>query len=323
VTGTESSERSYRSEEVASVAVVGCGLIGALWAAFFLSRGLDVNAADPAPGAEGRLNEVVEAAFADLARLGSGDAGTFGRLRFHADLPSAVSLSDFVQESTSENIDLKRRIVSEIDASAPPDVLIASSTSSLRASEIQRDCAAPRRVLVAHPFNPPHLVPLVELVPGEQTDPAAQQAAHRFFARLGKKPILVRKEVVGHVANRLTAALWREAVHLVAEGIATVADVDDAVRHGPGLRWAIHGPHMLYHLGARGGLADYLAHLGPAQEARWATLGSPTLSEEVKGRLVAGVLEESGGRSVEDLSRERNEQLIAVIQALNAKSEGE
>jgi carnitine 3-dehydrogenase len=301
--------------------VVGCGLIGASWAAFFLSRGLDVHAADPGVDAEEKLDLMVAAALADLAKLGPADVSKPGTLTFHADLRSAVARSDFVQESTPENIELKRRMVSEIDAAARPEVLIASSTSSLRASDIQLDCARPDRVLVAHPFNPPHLVPLVEIVPGERTSPAAQQAAHRFFARLGKKPILVRREVVGHVANRLTAALWREAVHLVAEGIATVADVDDAVRYGPGLRWAIHGPHMLYHLGARGGMKDYLAHLGPAQEARWANLGTPTLSEEVKDKLVAGVLEESGGRSVEELSRERNEQLIALILALNAKSE--
>lgn len=314
---------TYRSEEVRTVAVIGCGLIGGAWAAYFLSRGLDVRAYDPLPDGEARLAAVVKDALADLEMLGGARLGQ-GELSYFVDMADAVAGADYVQENAPEKIALKQDLLQAIDALAPADVVIGSSTSSFPASDLQAKCAHPQRVVVAHPFNPPHLVPLVEIVRGGLTDPPAQDAAYRFFERIGKAPVRVAKEAVGHLANRMSAALWREAVHIVAEGIASVEDVDRAIRFGPGLRWAIDGPHMLYHLGGgEGGIDAYLRHLGPAQEARWATLGAPTLDADTCGKLIAGVAEEADGRSIGELKQRRDRLMIAVLKALAADENGD
>ena len=298
------------------MAVVGCGLIGSSWAAYFLHRGLNVHAYHPLAGGEARLRGIVEEALGDLASVGATDTRP-GRLAYFPDLAGAIGGADFVQENAPEKLDLKQNLLKDIDSLAPSDVLVGSSTSSFPASDLQALCVRPQRVLVAHPFNPPHLVPLVEIVGGAHTDADARDAAYRFFERIGKAPVRVAREAVGHLANRMSAALWREAVHIVAEGIASVEDVDRAIRFGPGLRWAIDGPHMLYHLGGgEGGMAAYLQHLGPAQEARWATLGSPTLDPETRRKLVDGVLHEADGRSLEELKKRRDRLMIAVLKAL-------
>jgi carnitine 3-dehydrogenase len=309
----------YRSETIETVALVGTGLIGAAWAAWFLSRGLRVRAYDPQPDAEPRLAKLVAEALADLRQLDAFAAPADDALVFSATLEGALEDADYVQENAPEKLALKQELFGRIDALLPADIVIGSSTSSFPASQLQPQCAHPERVVVAHPFNPPHLVPLVEIGAGERTDPAAQDAAYRFFERIGKKPIRIAREAVGHVANRMTAALWREAVNIVAEGIASVEDVDRAIRYGPGLRWAIDGPHMLYHLGGGdGGIGYYLKHLGPAQEARWATLGSPKLDEKTCAMLIAGVEAEAAGRDIETLKARRDRLLVAVLQALSA-----
>lgn len=318
------SEPQFRSDRIATVAIIGGGLIGGSWIAFFLSRGLAVRVHDPRPDAEAAIRPIVERALADLAQLAPLaplPAMSAAALEFCTELEDAVARADYVQENAPEVLDLKRSLLARIDAAAAPDVLIGSSTSSLRATDLQRDCKHPQRVMVAHPFNPPHLVPLVELVRGDKTAPAAQDAAYQWFVSLGKAPIRVIREARGHVANRMSSALWREAVHIVAEGIASVEDVDRAIRFGPGLRWAVDGPHMLYHLGGgEGGMADYLAHLGPAQEARWAELGAPVLDGRTRELLVAGVTDEAGSRSIADLASARDRRLIAVLQALDETS---
>jgi len=306
----------YRCEQIGTVAIIGCGLIGGAWAAYFLGKGLDVQAYDPVADGETRLRGIVDDAQADLASLGAAD-GRPGQLSYSSDLTKAVRGADYIQENAPEKLGLKQALLREIDVLAPIDVLIGSSTSSLPASDLQALCARPQRVLVAHPFNPPHLVPLVEIVRGTHTDPEAQDAAYRFFERIGKAPVRVAKEAVGHLANRMSSALWREAVHIVAEGIASVEDVDRAIRFGPGLRWAIDGPHMLYHLGGgEGGIEAYLDHLGPAQEARWATLGTPKLDAETRAKLIDGVFHEADGRSINELKARRDKLMIAVLKAL-------
>ncbi|MEI5676769.1 3-hydroxyacyl-CoA dehydrogenase [Mesorhizobium sp. CGMCC 1.15528] len=308
---------AYRSEEIRTVAIIGCGLIGGAWAAYFLSRGLAVRAYDPLPDGEARLRKIVREALADLELLGGGSKVGAGALAYFPTLGEAVAGADYVQENAPEKIELKQALLGEIDAVAPSDVVIGSSTSSFPASELQASCSHPQRIVVAHPFNPPHLVPLVEIVRGECTDIAAQDAAYRFFERIGKAPVRVTKEAVGHLANRMSAALWREAVHIVAEGIASVEDVDRAIRFGPGLRWAIDGPHMLYHLGGGdGGIEAYLNHLGPAQEARWATLGTPRLDAATRAKLIEGVADEADGRSIDKLKSRRDRLMIAVLKAL-------
>lgn len=252
------------------IAVVGCGVVGASWAALCLAHGREVIATDPAPGAEDRLRAFVARARGDLVRLGlTGE----GALRFVATPEEAVADADVVQESAPENEAFKRALLARLDAAAPPHAIVASSTSALLRSAIVADCATPRRVVVAHPFNPPHLLPLVEIL-GADEDVVARACA--FYRGLGRRPIVLRKEAPGHVANRLTAALYREAVHLVAEGIAEVADIDAAISEGPGLRWAIMGPHLTYHLGGGEGASAIISIIsdparngaGPRSERR-------------------------------------------------------
>jgi carnitine 3-dehydrogenase len=292
------------------IAVIGGGLIGGSWSALFLNHGLDVVAYDPAPESEGALRSYVSGALAQLRELGGKEEGN---LRFTSDLASALHGADFVQENAPEKEELKRSLLAEIDAALPLDVIVASSTSALVRSTIVADCTNKGRFIVAHPFNPPHLVPLVEIV-GEDESVVAR--ARFFYASVGQKPVILRREMPGHIANRLSSALYREAVYLVEQGVASVADIDAAICNGPGLRWAIMGPHMTYHLGGgTGGIAHYLSHLGPSQERRWASLGTPTLHEEVQRKIVEGVAEEAAGRTIPVLEQERDRLLLAFLRA--------
>lgn len=297
--------------EVRTVAVVGCGTIGASWAALFLAHGLDVAATDPAPGAEERLGAFLAPAREQLARLGKhGD----GRLAFTPDLDEAVARADFVQENGPDAEEAKVALLARIDRAARREAVVATSTSSQLRSAIVRDCARPERHIVAHPFNPPHLLPLVEIVGGA---PWAVEGACGFYRALGRRPIVLKREMRGHIANRLTSALWREALYLLDQDVASVAEIDDAVRFGPGLRWALMGSHLIYHLGGGpGGIGHFLEYLGPGHERRFADLGDVRLTEELKAKLVAGVREEAAGRSVAELAAERDEGLIAILRLL-------
>lgn len=300
---------------MAVVAVVGAGLIGASWTALLTWKGHAVRVVDPAPGTAARVEAMRSRAWAALRQMEPPPAMA-GAWTVQP-LGAAVAGADLVIEAGPEALAAKRALLAEVDAAAAESVPLCSSTTAHPPSALQEGLRHPQRLLVAHPFNPPHLVPLVEIVPGAATDPAVTETARGFFDRLGKQTILVRKEATGHVANRLAAALYREAVHLVAEGIADVEDVDKAVAFGPGLRWAVMGPHMLYHLGGgTGGLRAYLDHLGPAQERRWADLGTPSLTAPVKDALVRGVEAEAGGRTVADLEAERDAALVGVLKAL-------
>ena len=292
------------------VAVIGCGTVGASWAALFLAHGLDVSAYDPGPGTEERLRSFVDHALGQLAELGIRGNG---ELRFSSNLPDALCVADYVQENVPEDETLKRRMLSDIDALTAQDAIVASSTSALLRSSIVADCKTPRRIIVAHPFNPPHLVPLVELV-GEDNSVVGQAA--EFYRTLGRRPVVLRQEMPGHIANRLSSALYREAVYLVEQGIASVADIDAALCNGPGLRWAVMGPHMTYHLGGGpGGIEHYLSHLGPSQVRRWASLGNPSLSSEVQKRIVEGVAEEAGDRSIQELEERRDRALLELLKS--------
>jgi carnitine 3-dehydrogenase len=292
------------------VAVIGCGTVGASWAALFLGHGLDVAAYDPSPGAEERLQSFVDHALDQLAELGTREKG---ELRFSGDLTDVLGAADFVQENVPEDEALKRRMLADIDALTTEGVIVASSTSALLRSSIVVDCKTPHRFIVAHPFNPPHLVPLVELI-GE--DESIVQQAAEFYRTIGRRPVILKREMPGHIANRLSSALYREAVYLVEQGVASVADIDAALCNGPGLRWAVMGPHMTYHLGGGpGGIEHYLAHLGPSQVRRWASLGSPTLSPEVRKQIVEGVAEEAGDRSIQELEERRDRALLEILRS--------
>ncbi|MFJ4091762.1 3-hydroxyacyl-CoA dehydrogenase NAD-binding domain-containing protein [Kitasatospora sp. NPDC089913] len=287
------------------VAVVGTGVIGASWTTLFLLHGHEVLACDPAPGAEERLRAAV--------------AADQRRLSFVPDLAEAVADADFVQENGPERPDLKDELFAALDAAAPPGTVLASSSSGLTPSRIQRACTAhPERVLVGHPFNPPHLVPLVEVVPGERTAEAAVETAVRFYRSLGRRPIRLRQELPGHVANRLQAALWREAYSLVERGAASVADIDAAIAHGPGLRWALLGPFLNQHLsGGPGGIAHVLEHLGPPMEEWWADLGTPRLTPALKHAIAEGVDDALAGTTAADLVAERDALLSLLLDAKN------
>jgi 3-hydroxyacyl-CoA dehydrogenase len=308
--------------EVSRVAVVGAGTIGASWAAWFLARGMSVAVTDPAPERDGFVRAYVANAWEALRTIGASregeDAGeALVRLTFSADLEDALDGAEMVQENALERLDLKQSLLSRIDRALPADRVIASSTSGFTASDLQRDLAHPGRLVIGHPFNPPHLIPLVEVVGGAKTDAAAVQWALEFYRAVGKHPIHLRKEVPAHIANRLQAVLWREAVHLAAEGAASVEDIDAAIAYGPGLRWALMGPHLTFHLaGGEGGMAHFLDHLGPPIEGWWKTMGQPTLTPEVKALLTQGIEEEIGERSYGDLVAERDRRLVAMLALL-------
>lgn len=297
------------------VAVVGTGTIGASWAALFLARGHDVRAHDPAPGAEARLRDAVAATWPALTRLGLAPGAGRSRLSFHDDLADAVRDVVLVQESGPEDADLKAALLRAIDAHAPADAVIASSSSGLLPSTLQAMCEHhPERVLVGHPFHPAALVPLVEVVPGAASPDHVVTAAVSFYVDLGKRPIVVRREVPGHVANRLQAALWREAYSLVERGVATVADIDTAISNGPGLRWALLGPLVGQHLsGGPGGMAHTLRHLGPPAQAWMDDLGAPRLTDELADLLVSGVDDELAGIDQQAMAAARDELLVDLL----------
>ena len=299
---------------VRRVAVVSTGVIGASWAAHFLAHGLDVVATDPAPGAEERLRADVAAVWPTLTPV---DGASPERLTFTADPGEAVADADFVQENGPEREDVKHELFTVLDAAARPEVVLASSSSGMLPSVIARGCPQhPERVVIGHPFNPPHLIPLVEVVPGERTSEEAVARAVAFYTAVGKRPIRLRQEVPGHIANRLQAALWQEAYSLVERGVATVADIDTAISQGPGLRWAVLGPFANQHLsGGPGGIAHILEHLGPPTQRWWRDLGQVTLTPELAATLVAGVDEELAGVDPAELVARRDAVLHAVLAA--------
>ncbi|KWH44300.1 3-hydroxyacyl-CoA dehydrogenase NAD-binding domain-containing protein [Burkholderia stagnalis] len=302
-------------KDINRIAIIGTGVIGASWAALFLARGLDVVATDIAPDAEPKLRAFVEAAWPALEQFGITPGASRSRLRFTASLDEAVTGSDFVQENGPERIDFKKDLYKHLDAILAPDTIIASSSSGLTMSEIQSACERhPERCVIGHPFNPPHLIPLVEIVGGANTSRETIERATRFYTSLGKKTIQLNKEVPGHVANRLQAALWREIVHLIAEDVVSVKDADTAVCWGPGLRWGIMGPNMLFHLGGgQGGIDHFFDQFTGPMTAWWKVLGSPQITPELRQKVIAGVRDEVAGQSIDQLAAHRDEVLLGLL----------
>ena len=295
---------------------LGGGVIGASWTALFLAAGKSVAVHDPAPTAERHVRGYVETAWPVLVGLGLADGGDPDRVTFHADARAAVDGAGFVQESVPERIDVKHDTFRTIEDVLDPSAIVASSASGLTLAEMQGGWRSPERFVLGHPFNPPHLIPLVEVLGNDRTADGVVADARAFYESVGKVTIEVRREVPGHVANRLQAALWREAIHLVQEGVASVEDVDTAVWAGPGLRWAVMGPTMLFHLGAgEGGLASFCERYADSFNRWWDDLGDPRLAPDVAAELIAGVAAESGPRSTAELSRERDEMLAAILRA--------
>src|SRR5271163_1781274 len=311
-----------KNKDIRNIAIVGTGVIGASWAALYLARGLNVIATDPAPNAEDNLRKFIDAAWKDLAVIGLSPNASREHLQFTTDMKKAVADADLVQENGPERQDFKIKLFADMDAATPEGSIIASSSSGLTMSVMQSACKHPERCVTGHPFNPPHVVPLVEVVAGEKTSPETVERALSFYASIGKKPIHVRKEVVGHVANRLQAALYREIVYLIEQGVLDVADSDVAVCWGPGLRWGLMGPNLLFHLaGGEGGIQHFMEHLSGPVAAWWKDLGTITeFSPEVKQTIVNGVLKEAGGRSIDELERERDSMLLELL-ATRSKAE--
>jgi 3-hydroxyacyl-CoA dehydrogenase len=303
---------------VQRIAIVGTGTIGASWATHYLAHGFDVTATDPAPGAEAALRSYVEGAWAAVTTLGLAHGASPDRLKFTSDLPAALADAEFVQENAPERPELKVKLFADIDAATPPEAIIASSSSGITMSVMQAKCRRPERTVIGHPFNPPHVIPLVEIVGGTKTDPEVIYDAMDFYASIGKKPIHLKKELPGHVANRLQSALYREVVYLIGQGVLDVTDADDAVSWGPGLRWGVMGPNLLWHLGGgQGGIQHFMDTLMPRMTAGWPGLGNPEFTPELQQEIVKGVLEEADGQSIDKLAAQRDEMLFGLIAVRN------
>lgn len=298
------------------VAIVGTGVIGASWASNFLAQGLDVSAFDPAPGWAERLHATIEAQWPVLERIGLAAGADKARLRIARTLEEALEGAQFVQENGPERLDAKRALFAAMDAATGAEVVIASSSSTLKVSDVQAGLRHPGRIVLGHPFNPPHLIPLVEVVGGSGTDASAIETAMQFYNQIGKKPIRLKKEKVGHVANRLQAALWQEAFSLLIEGVADAEDIDAAISHGPGLRWALLGPFINLHLsGGSGGIEHMIAHLGPPTQSMWRDLGRVDLTPEVATLLAREIGARVAALDLPAVVAERDATLVSLLQA--------
>jgi carnitine 3-dehydrogenase len=302
---------------VKTVGIVGTGVIGAGWAARALAWGLDVVASDPGKDAEKKLRASVANAWPALAKLGLAQGASPDRLRFVGSVAEAVKDADFIQESAPERIELKQRLHQEMSRHAKPQAIIASSSSGLLPTEIQDGTTNPGRILIGHPFNPVYLLPLVELVGGKQTSADSIARARAFYASIGMHPLHVRNEIEGYLSDRLQEAVWREILHLVNDGVATTGELDEAIAYGPGLRWAFWGTNLIFHLaGGEDGMRHMLHQFGPALKLPWTKLVAPELNDTLIDRMVEGTQQQAGNRSIKELERQRDEALIAVMQAL-------
>lgn len=303
--------------------VVGGGVIGSGWATRALARGYEVVAFDPAPDGEARLRDAVDRAWPFIRKLGLYPQADPSRVTFAASAGAVASQAAFVQESVPESVELKQDVLAKLDAAAAPDTIIASSTSGIRPTELQVRMARPERLVVGHPFNPVYLLPLVEVVGGENTAPAALERAEAVYRDLDMHPLRVRNEIDGFLSDRLQEAMWREILHLVAEGIATTAELDDAIVYGPGLRWAIMGTNLGFHLaGGEQGMRHMLEQFGPTLEWPWTKLAAPPLTDQLIDRMVAGTEAQSEGLTVAELERLRDDALVAIMYALRESKLG-
>ena len=305
-------------DKIKRIAVIGAGTIGASWAAYFLSRAMDVRVWDPDPHTETRLRALIARAWPSFERLGLAGGADPERIGFYGDAAAACRDAEMVQESAPERLELKHELLATMETALAPDAIIASSTSYFPPSEIQAGMAHPGRLALGHPFNPPHLVPLVEVLGGAGTDPEVVDWLMGFYAAIGRYPIRLHKEIPGHLVNRLQIALWDEAARLVGEGVADAADVDAALVHGPGLRWAAMGPYLTMKLANPGGMAGAMAHFGPVAEHYAGQDGQATLRHDprVTELIAAGIAERAAGRSVEELAEARDHMLTDMLEVL-------
>jgi carnitine 3-dehydrogenase len=309
------------NQPVRRIAIVGTGVIGASWAAYYLARGFDVVATDPGPQAEASLRKYVDDAWPLLVQAGLSAGAARDRLTFSADMNRALATADWVQENAPERPDFKIKLFAQMDEATPPNSIIASSSSGITMDVIQSGCKRPERCVIGHPFNPPHVVPLVEVVGGAKTSEATIERAMAFYADIGKKPVRLHKALPGHVANRFQAALYKEVLYLVQQGVLSVADADVAVCYGPGIRWGVMGPSLQWHVGGgQGGIQHFMEHLMDPLAGMMKTLGTPEITPQLKQTVVDAVLKEAAGRSVEELAREENLILSGLLKLRSAAS---
>ncbi|KHF41248.1 L-carnitine dehydrogenase [Halalkalibacter okhensis] len=301
-------------QEFKKLAVIGTGVIGNGWIARFLAQGYDVVAFDPASGAEERTRNTIDHAWPSLEKLGLAPGASKDRLTFVATLEEAVRDADLIQENVPEREELKKNVLASIDQFAKPEAIIGSSTSGIMPSVLQEGLTNPERLIVAHPFNPVYILPLVELVGGEATTPAVLTQAAAFYESVQMKPLVINKEIEGHLADRLMEALWREALHLVNDGVATTEEVDAAIIYGAGLRWAQMGPFLTFHLaGGEKGMRHMLEQFGPALKLPWTKLEAPELTDELKEKVIQGCESHAGDVSISELEQKRNEFLVELL----------
>ena len=305
-------------DSIRRIGVLGTGTIGSSWATYFLAQGFQVSAWDPADGWQDRMVAFIDNAWPHMEALGLAPGADKTAISFHDSPGDAVADVGFVQENAPEKMQVKRDLYRRIDNALPEKTILSSSTSGLIMSDMQDGFASAGRFVVGHPFNPPHLIPRVEVVAGKDTDPAAVDWSIGFYNHIGKHAIRINKEVPGHLANRLQAALWREAVLAVKNDLASVEDINAAVAQGPGLRWALMGPHMIMNLaGGKGGFRQMIDHFGPGMQSWWETMTeNPELTPSLSNALIEGVAEEAGERSINDLEEERDERLIRLLTML-------
>jgi carnitine 3-dehydrogenase len=318
-TNTGVSAMSF-NKPIRRVAIVGTGVIGASWAAYYLSRGFDVIATDPAPNAETNLRKYIDNAWPVLARAVVSAGASRERLTFTTNMSEALANADLVQENAPERPDFKIKLFADMDQAAPVHAILASSSSGITMDVMQSACKHPERCVVGHPFNPPHIVPLVEVVGGAKTSEETIEQAMSFYASIGKKPIRLHKAIPGHAANRLQAALYKEILSLIQQGVLDVADADVAVSYGPGLRWGVMGQSLQWHLGGgAGGIHHFMEHLMPPLEGLMKGLQMPDITSALKQTVIDGVLKQANGQSVEQLANKENDVILGTL-ALRAKA---
>jgi 3-hydroxyacyl-CoA dehydrogenase len=300
--------------EIRNIAIVGTGVIGASWAAYYLSRGYNVTATDPAPNAEAGLREYIDEAWKTLSKNGLSAGASRDRLTFEPNMALALAKADFVQENAPERPDFKAKLFAEMDDATPPNSILASSSSGITMDVIQSKCKRPERTVIGHPFNPPHVIPLVEVVGGAKTSPQTIEKAMAFYSSIGKKPIRLFKALPGHVANRLQAAIYKEVLYLIQQGVLSVADADIAVSYGPGPRWGVMGPSLQWHLGGGpGGINHFMEHLMGPLEGMMKALGTPNITPDLKQTVANEVMRIAGSRTVEQLAAKENEVLTELL----------
>lgn len=300
------------------VTIVGAGVIGAGWAARMLACGLIVKAYDPSAKARKQLLSNTKIALKSLQRLGLNKNAKLSNLKIYSDLRGSLHSTTFVQENAPENEKLKKKLLKDIDKLLPKNIIIASSSSGLLPTRIQSLCNYPERVCIGHPFNPVYLLPLVELVSGKQTKKNTITRAKKFYEEIGMKPLIVKKEIEGYISDRLQEALWREALHIIKDGVASTQDVDDAIVYGPGLRWSFMGVCLTFHLaGGQTGMKHMLEQFGPALKLPWTKLKAPKLDAKLKKLMISGTKKQSGKYSIKDLEFQRDIFLIEIMKTLN------